>query len=125
MEVGGCDLVELAHEHGTPLYIYDEATVRQRCAEYIAAMGPRGQDLYSAKAFASPQSLRVVAEERLGLDVVAAGELPLALRSGFPKDRIHFLGNNKSREDLEAAFAAGATIVIDGSHEFDLLRRRV
>ena len=122
MEVGGCDLVELAHRHGTPLYIYDEATVRQRASEYIAAMGASGQVLYSAKAFASPQFLRVMAEEGLGLDVVSAGELNLALRSGFPRERIHFLGNNKSVEDLRAAFAAGSTIVIDGDHEFELLR---
>ncbi len=122
MEVGGCDLVELAHDHGTPLYVYDEATVRQRSAEYVASMGRGGQVLYSAKAFASPHFLRVVAEEGLGLDVVSAGELDLALRSGFPRDRIHFLGNNKSREDVEAAYRAGATIVIDGSHEFDLLQ---
>ena len=121
MEVGGCDLVELAHRHGTPLYVYDEATVRQRSAEYIASMGSGGQVLYSAKAFASPHFLRVVAEEGLGLDVVSAGELDLALRSGFPRDRLHFLGNNKSQDDLEAAYKAGATIVIDGSHEFDLL----
>jgi diaminopimelate decarboxylase len=121
MEVGGCDLVQLAHQHGTPLYVYDEATVRQRSSEYIAAMGSGGQVLYSAKAFASPHFLRVVAEEGLGLDVVSAGELDLALRSGFPRDRLHFLGNNKSHEDLEAAYKAGATIVIDGSHEFDLL----
>ena len=125
MEVGGCDLVELAREHGTPLYVYDEATVRQRSAEYIAAMGPRGHVLYSAKAFASPHFLRVVAEEGLGLDVVSAGELHLALKSGFPKDRIHFLGNNKSREDLEAAYGAGVIIVIDGTHEFELLREVV
>src|SRR5580704_6412279 len=125
MEVGGCDLVHLAREHGTPLYVYDEATVRQRSAEYIAAMGPRGQVLYSAKAFASPQFLRVVAEEGLGLDVVSEGELDLALRSGFPQDRIHFLGNNKSRQDLEAAFRAGAVIVVDGAHEFQLLREVV
>ena len=122
MEVGGCDLVQLARDHGTPLYVYDEATVRQRSAEYVAAMGRGGQVLYSAKAFASPHFLRVVAEEGLGLDVVSAGELDLALRSGFPRDRIHFLGNNKSREDIEAAYAAEATNVIDGSHEFDLLR---
>src|ERR1700704_3880477 len=121
MEVGGCDLVELARQHGTPLYIYDEATVRQRASEYVAAMGTAGQVLYSAKAFASPQFLRVVAEEGLGLDVVSAGELDLALRSGFPQDRIHFLGNNKSRQDLDAAYQDGATIVIDGAHEFDLL----
>lgn len=95
MEVGGCDLVDLAHRHGTPLYVYDEATVRQRASEYVAAMDGAGQVLYSAKAFASPQFLQVVAEEGLGLDVVSAGELHLALKSGFPRERIHFLGNNK------------------------------
>src|SRR5438445_9380665 len=88
-------------------------------------MGGAGQVLYSAKAFASPRFLRVVADEGLGLDVVSAGELHLALKSGFPRDRIHFLGNNKSLEDLQAAYAAGATIVIDGDHEFDLLRNVV
>jgi diaminopimelate decarboxylase len=88
-------------------------------------MGDAGQVLYSAKAFASPQFLRVIAEEKLGLDVVSAGELDLALRSDFPRDRIHFLGNNKSVEDLQSAYGAGATIVIDGDHEFDLLRNVV
>ena len=125
MEVGGCDLVQLAREHGTPLYVYDEATVRQRASEYVAAMGSAGQVLYSAKAFASPRFLRVIADEGLGLDVVSAGELNLALKSGSPRDRIHFLGNNKSREDLEAAYSAGATIVIDGTYEFELLREVV
>src|ERR1700686_2159921 len=122
MEVGGCDLITLARAHGTPLYVYDEATVRQRASEYVAAMGSAGQVLYSAKAFASPQFLRVVAEEGLGLDVVSAGELHLALKSGFPQDRIHFLGNNKSREDVEAAYRAGATIVIAGDYGLGRLR---
>jgi diaminopimelate decarboxylase len=100
MEVGGCDLVEVAGEFGTPLYVYDEATVRAVAREFRAAIGGAGHVLYSAKAFASPQFLRVVAEEGLGLDVVSAGELHLALRSGFAAERIYFLGNNKSREDL-------------------------
>jgi diaminopimelate decarboxylase len=125
MEVGGCDLVELARRHGTPLYVYDEATVRQRASEYVAAMDGAGQVLYSAKAFASPQFLRIVAEEGLGLDVVSAGELHVALKSDFPRDRIHFLGNNKSLADLQAAYGAGATIVIDGDHDFDLMRQVV
>src|SRR5437660_1598138 len=122
MEVGGCDLVDLARAHGTPLYVYDEATVRQRSAEYMAAMGAGGEVLYSAKAFASPQFLRIIAGEGLGLDVVSAGELHVAQKSGFPADRIHFLGNNKSREDIDAALGAGSTIVIDGFHEFETLR---
>ena len=121
MEVGGCDLVEVARRHGTPLYVYDEATVRSIAAEFLAAIGGAGHVLYSAKAFASPQFLRVVAEAGLGLDVVSAGELNLALRSGFPVERIYFLGNNKSREDLAAAHEAGVTLVVDGFHEFDLL----
>src|SRR3979490_3577555 len=103
MEVGGCALVQLARDHGTPLYVYDEATVRQRSSEYVAAMGTRGHVLYSAKAFASPQFLQVVADEGLGLDVVSEGELDLALRSGFPAERIYFLGNNKSAEELALA----------------------
>jgi len=125
MEVGGCDLIDLARAHGTPLYVYDEETVRQKCREYRAAMGSAGHVLYSAKAFASPQFLRVIAEEGLGLDVVSAGELHIALKSDFPTDRIHFLGNNKSWDDLDAAYRAGATIVIDGFQEFDVLERLV
>src|SRR5258707_4462223 len=78
MEVGGCDLIDLAAEHGTPLYVYDEDTVRQRAAEFVSAMGGAGEVLYSAKAFASPAFLRVVAEEGLGLDVVSAGAVDLA-----------------------------------------------
>ncbi len=125
MEVGGCDLVELAGVHGTPLYVYDEETVRARCREYRGAMGDRGEVLYSAKAFSSPGFLRVVASEGLGLDVVSAGELHVALAAGYPTDRLHVLGNNKSAEDVAAAWEARATLVIDGFHELDLLRRVV
>jgi diaminopimelate decarboxylase len=124
-EVGGCDLVELAHVHGTPLYVYDEATVRARCREYVAAMAGRGEVLYSAKAFASPRFLQVVASEGLGLDVVSAGELHLALAAGYPTEGIHFLGNNKSEEDVAAAWEARATLVIDGFQDLDLLHRVV
>src|ERR1700687_2657779 len=121
MDIGGGDPLALARDPATPLYVYDEATVRQRASEYVAAMGTVGQVLYSAKAFASPQFLRVVAEEGLGLDVVSAGELHPALRAGFPQDPVTFLGNNKRREDVAAAYQAGATIVIDGDYEFELL----
>lgn len=125
IEVGGCDLVELAGAHGTPLYVYDEETVRARCREYVSAMGERGEVLYSAKAFSSPGFLRVVASEGLGLDVVSAGELQIALAAGYPTERVHFLGNNKSADDVAAAWDAGATLVIDGFHEFELLRQVV
>lgn len=125
MEIGGCDLVELAESHGTPLYVYDEETVRRRAREFRTAMGDAGRVLYSAKAFYSPAFLRVVEEEGLGLDVVSAGELHVALAAGYPGDRIFFLGNNKSAEELDYAYHAGCTIVIDGAYEFELLRQVV
>ncbi len=125
LEVGGCDLWELAKRFGTPLYVYDEVTVRERAREFMRGMGAAGQVLYSAKAFSSPRFLRIVAEEGLGLDVVSAGELDLALRAGYPTAGIHFLGNNKSAQDIAAAWQAGATLVIDGFHEFALLREVV
>ncbi len=125
LEVGGCDLVELAQAHGTPLYVYDEATVRARCRAFTSAMGARGEVLYSAKAFASPRFLRVVASEGLGLDVVSVGELRLALAAGYSGDRLYLLGNNKSLEDVAAAWEARATLVLDGFHDFDLLQRVV
>ena len=123
MEVGGCDLLDLAQARGTPLYVYDEETVRARCREYVSAMGQRGDVLYSAKAFGSPAFLRVVASEGLGLDVVSAGELQIALAAGYPTERVHFLGNNKSVDDVAAAWEARATLVIDGLNDFELLRR--
>jgi diaminopimelate decarboxylase len=124
-EVGGRDLVELARSHGTPLYVYDEETARLRCREYMAAMGDRGEVLYSAKAFGSPGFLRVVASEGLGLDVVSAGELHVALAAGYPTNRLHFLGNNKSAEDVAAAWEARAILVIDGFQDLELLGRVV
>jgi diaminopimelate decarboxylase len=124
-EIGGCDVLDLARAHGTPLYVYDEETVRRRASEYVRSMGERGRVLYSAKAFYSPQFLRVVAEEGMGLDVVSAGELHVALKAGFPADRIFFLGNNKSGDELDFAFRSGCTLVIDGAYEFELLSRVV
>jgi len=124
-EVGGCDLLDLASAHGTPLYVYDEDTVRQRASEFMRAMGDAGLVLYSAKAFYSPGFLRLVHEEGLGLDVVSAGELHVALKAGVPGERMYFLGNNKSAEELDYAFRSGCNLVIDGSYELDLLRRVV
>src|SRR3981081_494304 len=123
MEVGGCDLVELAGVHGTPLYVSGGGTRGARCRGYRTAMGGRGEVLYSAKAFSSPGFLRIVASEGLGLDVVSAGELHVALAAGYPRERIHMLGNNKGLEDVAAAWEVGATLVVDGFHEFGLLER--
>lgn len=120
--VGGLDAVRLAHEHGTPLYVFDEAVIRGRCREFRAAMGDAGDVAYAGKAFLCQAIVRIIDEEGLSLDVVSGGELYTALQAGFPADRIVLHGNNKSDEELRAALEAGVgRVVVDNFHEIDRL----
>ena len=125
LAVGGCDLAALAEEYGTPLYVFDEATLRSRLRAYRDAVRgwPAGGDvLYSAKAYLSPAMVRVLVEEDCGIDVVSGGELEVALRSGMDPARIGFPGNNKEPAEIEAAVAARiGHLVIDSGRELDVL----
>jgi len=126
MAVGGCDLQELAREYGTPLYVYDERTMRARIGEFrdtLRATYP-GESLvlYAGKAFLTMQVARLVAEEEAGLDLVSGGELYLAQKAGFPMERVFFPGNNKSREEVEMAASSGiGALVVDSLTEVDML----
>ena len=125
LAIGGCDLGWLAERFGTPLFVYDEAHLRGRCREYVAAFGPDGV-AYAGKAFLCRAMVRLVAEEGLHLDVATGGELHVALSAGFPPARIVFHGNNKSDEELAAALAAGVgRIVADSFAELDRLENLV
>jgi diaminopimelate decarboxylase len=127
LEIGGCDLLRLAAEYGTPLYVYDEATVRARARTFgvaVAGYGGHATVCYAAKAYSAPWLLRLVAAEGLGLDVVSGGELYAAVRADFPRDRIFFHGNNKSEDELLLASAEGVgRIVVDNLDEITLLAR--
>lgn len=127
LEIGGCDSVELAREYGTPLYVFDEATLRGRCRAYRRAFGRRYPDVtvaYACKAFVHPALVTIFEEEGLGLDVVSGGELYVAQVSGFPLDRVYFHGNNKSAQELAMALRCGVgRIVVDNFHELALLDR--
>jgi diaminopimelate decarboxylase len=120
LQDGGA-LEALARDHGTPLFVYDEADMRRRCHEYVANFGA-GNVAYAGKAFLCSAMARLVADEGLQLDVATGGELHVALRAGFPADRIIFHGNNKSTEELEQALDAGVgRVVADSSDELDRL----
>jgi diaminopimelate decarboxylase len=126
MSVGGCDLSELAAEYGTPLYVYDEATMRSRIAEFRDTMESTypGESLvlYAGKAFLTKQVARLVAAEGAGLDLVSGGELYLAEQAGFPMNRVFFPGNNKSREEVEMAARLGiGALVVDSLIEIEML----
>jgi diaminopimelate decarboxylase len=128
MSVGGCDLMSLAGEFGTPLYVYDEATLRARIGEFRDTLRKAypGDSLllYAGKAFLTVQMAKLVAEEGAGLDLVSGGELHLAERAGFPMDRVSFPGNNKSEQEVaDAARLAIGALVVDSLTEIEMLRR--
>jgi len=125
LAIGGCDMVELANEFGTPLYVFDEATLRQMCAEYRLEFGQHYPDtlvLYAAKAFLNRALASILKEEGLGLDIVSGGELAIAMSVDFPPDKIYFHGNNKLREEIELAVTCGVgRIVVDNICELPLI----
>ncbi len=122
LRIGGCDARELAREFGTPAYIVAEDDLRARAREFTAAMGGH-EVVFASKAFPCTAVLRVFREEGLSVDVASGGELALALRAGFPGERIILHGNAKSEAELRAATAAGARIVIDNFDELERLEQ--
>lgn len=125
LSIGGCDLTELAEEYGTPLYIYDEATLRGKCNEFKNEFGSRYPTLkivYASKAFMVRSLALILNEEGLGLDVVSGGEMAAARSVDFPMERLYFHGNNKSRDELLQAIEWGVgRIVVDNLYELRLL----
>ncbi len=125
LQIGGCNVRDLAGAFGTPLYIYDEQTIRQTCREYLRdfqAHVPGARAHYASKAWLSPALVRILVEERFGLDVVSAGELHVALAGGMDPEHIGFHGNGKTRDELQYALDSGVgRIIVDNDDELALL----
>ena len=127
--IGGCDVVDLADEgsFGTPLYVFDEETLRGRCREFVREFRGRHADttvVYASKAYINPALARIFMEEGLGLDVVSGGELAIAVAVDYPPDNVYFHGNNKTAQELRDALEYGiGRVVVDSFHELDLLDR--
>jgi diaminopimelate decarboxylase len=125
LEVGGCDSVALAGQFGTPLYVFCEETLRNRCRAFLSAFRSRHPDtsvVYASKAYINPTLANIVREEGLGLDIVSGGELALAKAVRFPGSDLYFHGNNKTLTELEEALDYGVgRVVLDNFQELDLL----
>ncbi len=127
--IAGYSIPELVRQYGTPLYIFDRATIVHACQAYTRAFremytASESLVLYASKAYLAPLIARLVAEQGLGLDVVSGGELSLARRVDFPMERISFHGNNKSEEELRQALCAGVgRIILDNWSELERLTR--
>jgi diaminopimelate decarboxylase len=120
--VAGCAVDELAAEHGTPLFVYDEGHLRARCREAVETFGDGVA--YAAKAFLCRAMARLVHEEGMAIDVATGGELHVALAAGVPADRLVLHGSNKSLDELQRARQVGVgRIVVDSFDELDRLDR--
>ena len=125
LEIGGCDMVALAKAHGTPLYVYDEKTIRSMAQTFVGEFTSRYSKTsvaYASKAFLNLAMGRIANEENLSLDVVSGGEIAVAQAAGFPSNKMYFHGNNKTPQELSEAIDLGVgTIVVDGFQELDIL----
>ena len=120
LSIGGVDLLQLAEEVGTPVFVYDEDHLRNRCREAVAGFGVGVA--YATKAFLCKAMAALALEERMALDVSTGGELAVALAGGASGERLVCHGNNKSSEELEAALRAGVgRIVVDSFDEISRL----
>lgn len=125
IEIGGIDTLELVKKYDTPLYVYDVSVIRENCRAFVNAFKNqqvKAQVAYASKAFSSIAILEVIQQEGLSLDVVSTGELYTALKAGFPTEKIHMHGNNKSIEELDMAIEHNiGCIIVDNFYEIDLL----
>ncbi len=125
LHLGGCDARALAAAHGTPLYVFDEATLRGAMRAYLAAFRVQAAPFgvhYAAKALLNTALAQIVAQEGLGLDVVSGAELLVARRAGVPMERVHFHGNAPGDAELERAVAWGVgAVVVDNLDELERL----
>ena len=128
LTIGGCDTVELAKEYGTPLYVFDETTIRNTIRSYVSSFKKfydgNGMPLYASKALSCKELCRIAKEENIGLDVVSGGEIYTALQAGFPMEKVHFHGNNKTEDEIRFALKSKVgKFVVDNLYELELLNK--
>ena len=113
IEIGGCDLVNLAEQYGTPLYVFDEETIRTVARQYKDAFKnyPKVSMLYASKAFMTKAVVRILDEEGFGFDMVSGGEIYTAYTAGADMKKSLFNGNNKSCDELQMAVELGVGLI--------------
>ena len=125
LELGGVGVVALAEEFGTPLYVFDEATLRSRARLFrtaFAAAYPASRVVYAAKAYLSPSIVSLLWNEGIGLDVVSAGEIEAGRLAGVPASAMTFHGNNKGYNELVLAIEEGVgAVALDNDLEIEML----
>ena len=124
LSIGGCDLIELAQKYATPLYVFDEETIRAVCRDYKNAFSSyeKVRMMYASKALCSLATSALIASEGFGFDVVSGGEIYTVYKAGVDMSKVLFNGNNKSVDELLLALDVGVgRISVDNFLELSLL----
>ena len=124
LEIGGCDLVDLAKNYGTPLYVIDEKSLRTICQEYKNAFReyPKTNFMYASKALCTSALSKIISDEGFGFDVVSGGEIYTLKNAGINMKNVLFNGSNKTFEELEMAVQYDiGRISVDNFYELELL----
>lgn len=123
----GCDVVELAKQYGTPLYVISESEIRKRCSsirKHFTGKYTDTQALYASKALSNVALYKIIAEEGMGIDVVSGGELYTAIKADFPMENIYFHGNNKTINEIKLGIDNNiGCFVIDNEYELEIIQR--
>ena len=128
LTIGGADAVSLAEHFGTPLYVFDEKTIRDNCRQFKESLNEfydgKGGVCYAGKAFCCLEMYRILKEEGMMADVTSAGEIYTAVKAGFPAKKIFFHGNNKTRAEIVYALKNGVgRFVADNIEEIERINR--
>ncbi|MDO5538695.1 MAG: diaminopimelate decarboxylase [Eubacteriales bacterium] len=116
----GNDPVDLAEKYGTPLYVYNERILRQRCRDLKEMVTyPKFVVDYSAKANCSLAFLQVVKSEGLEVDAMSPGEIYMERQAGFAPEEIFYIGNNVSAEEMQYAIDAGVYVSVDSLSQLE------
>ena len=124
LEIGGCDVVELAEKYSTPLYVVDEKTLRSICQDYKRAFAkyPKTNMMYASKALCTSAIATILADEGFGFDTVSGGEIYTVYKADVDMSKVLFNGNNKSYDELTLALEVGVgRISVDNLFELALL----
>ena len=110
----------LVETHGSPLYVYNENILRQRCKDMInLCTYPNFAVNYAMKANTNIHLMSIIRKEGLRIDASSAGEVVAAMAAGFATAEIMFIVNNVSAEELNYAIDLGLTVSVDSLSQLE------
>src|SRR3989338_9988215 len=121
--IGGVAASELAKMHGTPVYAYDEETIRMKVRALLDGIAYQPLRIfYAAKANTNISILEIIRDEgkgRAGLDAVSPGEIEIALNAGFRQDEIIFTSTSVTNEEMKFAISKGVLVNCDSLSQLE------